>query len=254
MLAFFAGTFGVHRFYLGQIGIGLMYLFAFIFLHWKWIIPIVAMLDAFLFIIMSEREFHEKYNKKSPWRNDVQRDEDRAEEKRREREAADQRAQRSRDEERARRARDEASQNKTQVKRVDVEAFKASGVKKFKDYDFKGALIDFTKVIEDQPNDVPSLFNLACTHAMLEETEQAYFQLSRAVELGYNDFERIKTHDSLAYMRIQPDWPDFVAAGYRIAANQSATLLQQIKQLTTLREQGRITEEEFADRSRQLFK
>ena len=135
-----------------------------------------------------------------------------------------------------------------------MEAIKASGVKKFKDYDFKGALADFTKAVEHLPNDVPTLFNLACTHSMLEEDEQAFFQLSRAVELGFNDVERIKTHDSLAYLRIQSEWTAFANAGYRINANESATLLSQLKNLTTLREQGRLTEEEFADQSRELFK
>ncbi|HIF04601.1 MAG TPA: NINE protein [Candidatus Poseidoniales archaeon] len=42
LLWFFAGIFGVHRFYLGSIGIGLLYLFTFAFLGLGWII------DAFL--------------------------------------------------------------------------------------------------------------------------------------------------------------------------------------------------------------
>ena len=42
LLWFFAGIFGVHRFYLGSIGIGLLYLFTFAFFGLGWII------DAFL--------------------------------------------------------------------------------------------------------------------------------------------------------------------------------------------------------------
>lgn len=253
MLAFFAGTFGVHRFYLGQIGMGMFYLFAFIFMQWKWVIPVVAMFDAFMFIIMSEREFHEKYNKKKPWRDDRQRDEDREEQKRRDREEADVRAQRSREEARAQRDRDDQKRSQKQPKRADIDDLKANGVKKFKEYDFRGAMSDFSKVLEQQPDDIPTRFNLACVHSMSEEPEQAYFHLSRAVELGFKDFDRIRTNDSLAYMRVQPDWANFVAAGFRISANESATLLQQLKQLTNLREQGRLSEEEFADQSRALF-
>jgi TM2 domain-containing membrane protein YozV len=59
LLAFLFGGFGVHRFYLGQIGLGFLYL---LFI-WTLIPLIVAFIDFIIFLTMSEESFNEKYNK-----------------------------------------------------------------------------------------------------------------------------------------------------------------------------------------------
>ncbi|MFA8299316.1 MAG: TM2 domain-containing protein [Hyphomicrobiales bacterium] len=58
LLAFFLGTFGVHRFYLGQTKYGFIYLIFF----WTGIISIIAFIDFILFLTMSDEEFDVKYN------------------------------------------------------------------------------------------------------------------------------------------------------------------------------------------------
>lgn len=58
LLAFFLGGFGVHRFYLGQLRKGLMYLF----FCWTLIPFFIALIDVFGFIIMSKEQFNMKYN------------------------------------------------------------------------------------------------------------------------------------------------------------------------------------------------
>ena len=58
ILAFFLGGIGVHRFYLGQTGLGLLYLLFF----WTFIPAIVAFIDFILFLTMSDEKFNEKYN------------------------------------------------------------------------------------------------------------------------------------------------------------------------------------------------
>lgn len=58
LLALFLGAFGVHRFYLGQTVIGLIYLFTF----WTFIPAIIAFIEFIVFLTMSDENFNEKYN------------------------------------------------------------------------------------------------------------------------------------------------------------------------------------------------
>lgn len=59
ILAFFLGGFGVHRFYLGQAGLGLAYLL----FCWTFIPAIIAIVDFIIFLTMSDEAFNMKYNK-----------------------------------------------------------------------------------------------------------------------------------------------------------------------------------------------
>jgi len=58
VLAFFLGGLGIHRFYLGQSGKGLMY----ILFCWTLIPAVIALFDFFGFLLMSENRFNMKYN------------------------------------------------------------------------------------------------------------------------------------------------------------------------------------------------
>ena len=65
LLALFFGVFGVHRFYLGQTGKGIVYIIITPFISW-----LFALIDFFGFVFMSDEVFDRKYN---PWlytRND----------------------------------------------------------------------------------------------------------------------------------------------------------------------------------------
>lgn len=57
ILALFLGGFGVHRMYLGNVGLGLLYLLFF----WTFIPAIIAFVEAIIFLTMSENEFARKY-------------------------------------------------------------------------------------------------------------------------------------------------------------------------------------------------
>jgi TM2 domain-containing membrane protein YozV len=58
LLAIFLGGIGVHKFYLGRGGIGILYLL----FCWTFIPAFVAFIDAIILFSMSESEFNVKYN------------------------------------------------------------------------------------------------------------------------------------------------------------------------------------------------
>ena len=65
-MAFFFGSFGVHRFYLGQVGmgIGMIFLFSAGWRMFGWpVAAIIGVIDAIVFLSMDQKEFDKKYNK-----------------------------------------------------------------------------------------------------------------------------------------------------------------------------------------------
>lgn len=59
LLAFFLGSFGVHKFYLGRIGQGVLYLLFF----WTFIPGLVALIEMIIYLLMSDKDFSDKYDR-----------------------------------------------------------------------------------------------------------------------------------------------------------------------------------------------
>ncbi|WP_026914237.1 NINE protein [Christiangramia portivictoriae] len=59
ILAFLLGGIGVHRFYLGQGGFGIMYLL----FCWTFIPLVISFIDFIIFLTMNENAFNDKYNR-----------------------------------------------------------------------------------------------------------------------------------------------------------------------------------------------
>ncbi|OTG65756.1 hypothetical protein B9T25_11250 [Acinetobacter sp. ANC 4470] len=57
ILAFFLGGFGVHKFYLGQIGWGIIYLL----FCWTFIPALVAFIEFIIYLCTSDKDFARKY-------------------------------------------------------------------------------------------------------------------------------------------------------------------------------------------------
>lgn len=57
VLAILLGSFGAHRFYLGHIGLGFLYLLFF----WTWIPGIVGLIEGIIYLTNSDEEFNAKY-------------------------------------------------------------------------------------------------------------------------------------------------------------------------------------------------
>jgi hypothetical protein len=137
--------------------------------------------------------------------------------------------------------------------------YKAAGLQKFKDFDYDGALEDFKKSLSIKFDDPAIHFNLACCYSLNERPSPAFFHLSKAVHFGFIDFDKIEKHEALAYLRTQNEFRDFVKNGYQFSAappetqpdllaqkpTDQASLLDQIRRLSELREKGILTEEEY---------
>ena len=59
LLAFFLGGFGIHKFYLGQIGLGILYLL----FCWTFIPAMIALVEFILLLVMSDERFNFKYGR-----------------------------------------------------------------------------------------------------------------------------------------------------------------------------------------------
>jgi len=154
------------------------------------------------------------------------------------------------------RRREEIRRRQERVKRPAApkkNPLKNSGLAKFKDYDYDGAIEDFNKALTISPDDIALHFNLAAAYSLTEDKDKSFMHLDKAVALGFKDFDRISSHDALAYLRIQPEFDDFKANGYRMKAGEikkknpglDANLLEQLNRLQDLRERGVLTEAEF---------
>ncbi|MCB0587351.1 MAG: NINE protein [Phaeodactylibacter sp.] len=264
ILALFLGGFGIHRFYLGQTGLGVFYLLFF----WFPVIWIVALVDAIVFFSMDQEVFDRKYNQRYARRDT---DYDRRNYRRRVRsEQREERRERRYERKTEPPRRRQYERPKPRPPRSNP--YKASGIKKYKDYDYDGAIEDFNKSLDIEPNDVATHFNLACAYSLNEKTDKSFFHLDQAVANGFNDFQRIKEHDALAFLRIQPEFEKFEQNGFRLQKPEpqpeppeipteeqeevlegQPDLLEQLKRLGELREKGLLTEEEFTTQKRKLL-
>lgn len=236
-LALFGGAFGLHKFYLNDPGKGILYLML-LFVTTSIIkfpvMVLVGIMDALRLFMMPEREFDRKHNGKVNNNN-------------------------------RRRSRDPRSRNTRQPNtRQRANPFKKSGIRKYKEYDLEEAIVDFQKGLEIEPDDIALHFNIACAYSLTEQKDLAFDHLSKAVKLGYKDFDKIQTHDDLAFMRIQPEFEDFKAAGYRIKQSGKHTedtplqkddrLLAQLNKLKDLREKGIISEADYNYETKKILR
>ena len=305
ILAFFGGIIGLQRFYLGQKGMGMAQLFFFVLAvssgatTFTFMLLSLAMvfgiIDAISFLSMEPREFDLRYNQAiasthqggrtaaGPPRANMTNREQRFQERQRQR-AERERAQELRDKERF--------QQRTQTTTAPTTGGSARqtvsgdpgrsdrerGVALFRDYEYAEATDAFRAALKKNPRDVAAHFNIACAYSVQEEADRAFYHLDRAVSLGFDDFDRIMTHDSLAYLRIQRGYPAFADKQFRLTTpeTQSAPntsdpivastepaparelpvhdeLLEQLQRLATLREKGLLTELEFTAQKRRLL-
>ena len=276
-LALFLGWMGAHKFYLGQKKQGWTFaalwgmaawvkipVFRFV---WMPIAVLVALVEAVMLFAMDDKRFDEKYN----GGESRQKGRDRSTDFERRDQSTD--FERPRQEQHRpfpphRRQRQEQRQVRhTKKAAARQNGFNKSGKEKFADYDYEGAIVEFKKSVETNPADVVAHFNLACAYSLTEKVDKAFYHLELAVAHGFRNSKKIQEHHALAYLRIQPEFESFVENGYRLPRKRKEEaetqeenllaskpdLLDQLKKLSDLREQGLLTEKEFETKKEVLL-
>ena len=268
VLAFLGGSFGLHRFYLGQTGYGILYILLF------WLSWFLGIIDAIRFLSMDQRAFDLKYNQDVfTYRNPGSQPTNSRQQRHAERERR--RAERERNRRRPSNA--PAFDRAFPKTPAPGTAEREAGVKYFKDFEYDRAILAFNRALELNPRDMASHWNIACAYSCEEDAEKAFHHLDRAVALGFKDTDRIRRHDALAYLRIQPEFRNFADNGFRLTADRSAEeevtnaapptetnetarpaagngdLLDQLQRLANLREKGLLTEREFVAQKKRLL-
>lgn len=285
IFALFLGSFGIHRFYLGQVGLGIFYLI----FSWTMIPFFLGIIDALVFFGMSSEEFDFRYNK-SKYQDTTYPDQKgrRSKAPQRNTPPLEKKTQIDLESRRSRTTiqstRRSVSSNSSTTRSSNSE-FKKSGIKKFKEFDYEGAIEDFKQALQINNRDIAIHFNLACAYSLTEQKENAFIHIHQAVALGFNDFERIHTHESLAFLRIQKEYPAFKERDYKVLpefqklnpediADETANdtnsdtqkesetpmlnpapdnnLLEEIERLDTLRDLGVLNDEEYQEQKSKL--
>jgi TM2 domain-containing membrane protein YozV len=258
LIAFIAGFVGAHHFYLGRNVKGFLYILGTCgawFFTYK-IMLIIAVFDGIRLLTMSPDEFDYKYNRGMS----------RSERKAEKRAKQEQRRSGWEDMERTSREEKQYTYSNSQA----AQDLKKEGIEKYKAYDFGRAISAFEKVIISNPNDIATHFNLACCYSMVEDKTLAFRYLAKSVALGMKDLQKISTHDGLAYLRIQPEWTNFVANDYQEVLittekppqsspkptpepAQELNPLDALRQLYEQRQKGIIDESQFDAKSKELL-
>lgn len=228
ILAIFAGIFGAHRFYLGQIGLGILY----VVLSATGISFILSIIDITLFVTNGERHFNKKYNSD----NNTQ--------------------------DYNHNSRSDSHKRNTprseQMQAIEHKKYKQKGVEEFKQYDVEEAIKSFKQALSINENDISTHFNLACSYAICEEKVLAFAHLSKSVELGYDDYDKILQHDALAYLRIQDEWDAFRKNGFKLKhkhlePSEESNLLDELQHLDQLKESGYLSLSEFREKKKEIL-
>jgi len=198
ILAVFMGWMGAHKFYLGKWGAGVAYAV----LAFSMIPLFLSAIDIIRLAMMDKTEFDWKYNT-IPFMTPRKEDVSRREEKRK----GDWKVERTRKyfDEGVKRARG---------KYVDNAEYK-QGIKLFTDYLYRQALEQFELALKAFPNHPEILFQMACCNALLEQKEELFANLGKAVEYGLSNVERIRTTEALSYLRIQQEYDRIEISGFK---------------------------------------
>jgi|AntRauTorckE5430_2_1112549.scaffolds.fasta_scaffold02185_4 TM2 domain-containing membrane protein YozV len=253
LIAFFVGGFGIHRFYLGQIGKGLLYLIFF----WTGIPFLVSIVDAIIFLTMDDEGFNIKYNpemyrgRSHDLNININTQSGRT--------SANSNRNRNQDDvyEQQRPQRNRTNMGTSKRPASKPNPYKTEGTELYRDFDFQGAIAAYLKSLRVEQYDPQINFNLACLYSLEENSQAAFMHLQKAVEQSYANYDKIRTHDHLAFLRTQPEFEAFVRNGYTFAQRQSLAaetpktleltddVIAKLERLASLKEKGILTEDEF---------
>lgn len=233
-LALFGGFVGIHRFYLGESGMGILYIMMFFFTFGIYRLPItmiIGFIEAFRYFSMSEEKFDRKFNRK--YGDQFERKGKRMERK---------------------------SKRKSTKRLRRANPFKRTALAKYKEYEIEGAIEDFNKALEIEPHAPDIHYRLACAYSLIENKDKTLHHLDQAVSNGLKSPKRILEDDDLAFIRIQSEFQAFRKNGFTLNnlkikdSKKDDALLVQLQKLSDLRQKGILTELEFAEERKKLLR
>ncbi len=253
ILALTMGLWGIHRFYLGQRIWGLIHFtLAFIALMITVdggapfppiaIFGIIGFIDAVLLLAMPKADFDYKYNRAKSGKVQAQAPVQKPVPKK------------------------NYTLDRTPQRQGDPAIVR--GIELYKKERYHEAIREFTMALVEDPRSSAAHFNLACCHSILRDAKDAYFHLAKAVELGFNDYDRIMQHEALTFLRDQPDYDAFRTNSYRVVAQlpaapvpdllaqaekNNADTLDLLELLGDRLERGELTRDEFDDEKKKLL-
>ncbi len=228
LCALIGGWFGLHRFYLRQAELGLIYAIVYFVFSWRLLhIPLTLILgwyDAYRFLMMDDDEFDRKYN--SYYFRDRY---GRRRAKARERHTWGGRYILIEDDGYGGAIKNSENNVSSLKRKRESEAYKKLGIKYFQSYDLPAALQNFEKALELTPEDKTLHFNIACVYSMVENEYKAFFHLTKAAELGFDDYSKIESHEALAYIRVLPAFQVFKNNRFRLSAEDLAKVEEEMQ-------------------------
>jgi len=263
ILALFFGFIGVHRFYLGQRFLGILYIVLFFVFGLS---LIISLIDVLGFLFMSRERFDYLYNRKyfeSDYLDFLKKRENLYKSGPPVKEKAK-----------------NIPRKRVTNPQEGIRQLKAQGKLLFSNYEYEEAVEVFEQVLAFNSRDAAIHFNLACCFSLLENKERALRHLALAIETGFDNFEKLQNHPALAWIRIQEEWKEFKEKDYKLAPpaikEKSAEsdfeidvskksmedelnipegdkLLVKLKKLKDLRDRGLISDNEFIDEKKKIL-
>lgn len=96
-----------------------------------------------------------------------------------------------------------------------IDKRKKVALQKLNDYDLQAALDDFEELLKEFPDDPEIYFHMACAHSVMENPDDGFQCLRKAVEFNLPNTEAILEHDMLAYLRLQQGFEGFLESGFK---------------------------------------
>jgi len=245
ILAIFFGWLGVHRFYLGQIGRGVLYLiFSFT------MIPLlIGFIDGIVLLTQDKETFDKRYNP-GEWALEQLRREQRAEQRQ------------------PTFSRQQYTAATPPPPRPAPDPYRQRADELFAGHEYEEAARQYHRSLSVNPQQGEVYFRLAAIHSILEDENRSLAYLSQALEHGFYDFDEIENTDQLAYLRATPAYFSFKSNGYRIPVSPptappparaeetlelSDDLITSIERLARLKEEGILNEEAFVREKQKIL-
>ena len=122
--------------------------------------------------------------------------------------------------------------------------------------EYKMAIDNLLEALTYEPKSSQIHFNLTLIFSKIMEKDKAFNHLEKAVELGYENFQKIANSNNLKWLREQSEYADFISNGYKInnSSNLKNDYIHELNELGKLKEKGILTEFEFNTQKDKILK